>query len=410
MLKYVEPALAARGFSFEEISFREPAALQRLGQIIKQRSAEIFCFYSMNFYIKELALRNHWMEQQPELQDVCSGELYLHQLTGIPLVIHIYDHPLYLLKHESAAFDDAVIFVNGADIIDFMQKHFQGSYRYIAIPVPTQTRMPSLIPAMQPPNLEEFCSRRNEIWCPINLSAQNLSVDGHWALIKALPSGRRERAIRLLDRALYDCSTPLHVVSENMTAAGDPELFVADQLHVANVIKLRRRTEMIRRLIELPLLISSDFVPADLERKYEHRFTRTTMAETLGRYQEFRFSLNSFPLHSEALHDRIINPFLANTVVISDRNALASRLFTDGIDLIFFDYELTSMAAKVQAYLDDPERAYAITVNRYERRIEHERSLSLAAEPADLCDELIQAVAQTWTTRESASNKATCRP
>lgn len=405
MLKYVKPALAARGYSFEEISYRDPGALVRLACLLASRRDEIFCLYSVNFYIKELALRNVWLAPPNEPAPVSDVELYLHQLTGIPLVVHIYDHPLYLLKHESAAFDGAIVFVNGDDIIDFMRKHLQSTYTYVPIPVPTDVDMPALIPSRGEPEIAEFLARRNAIWCPMNLSVQNLTVDGHWARIKGLPAARRARANRLLDLALYDCTTPLHVISEQLTAAGDAEIAVSDQLHVANFIKLWRRTTMIRALIELPIVVSSDFVPADLERKYPHKFTHTSMEETLAQYNLFRFSLNSFPLHSEALHDRVINPFFANCVLVTDRNALSVRLFEDGVDLVFLDYVGSDMAAKLRPYLEQPEMAYQITLSRYRRRIEREQLLTQDTPRAELCDGLIDAVKAAWMSRETASGR-----
>jgi hypothetical protein len=398
MLKYVQPALALHGYSFEEISFREPSALTRLATLLLERSDEIFCLYSINFYIKELALQNLWLAAHEGVDRSDRDELYLHQLTGIPLVVHIYDHPLYLLNHASSAFDRAIVFVNGNDIIDFMQKHFSRTCTYVPIPIPTEISMPALIPSLRAPSLDDFLARRNEVWCPMNLSVQNLTVDGHWARIGELPTARRERAVRLVEAALYDCETPLHSVSERLDAEGDPEIELADQLHVANFIKLWRRTELIRKLIRLPILVSSDFIPADLARRYPRKFIRTSMAETLTFYGQFRFSLNSFPLHNEALHDRVINPFLANSVLITDRNALATRLFEDGIDVIFLNYNSDDMAAKVERYLQDSLLAFSITVNRYKCRLEQERHRATGA-VGNLCDELIEAVKQRWLTR-----------
>jgi hypothetical protein len=399
VLKYVRPALALKGYSFEDISFRDPSALTRLARLLSERSSDIFCLYSVNFHIKDLAFRNMWIRSHEEFNTTDSGELYLSQLTGIPLVVHIYDHPLYLMKHESDAFNGAIIFVNGADIIDFMSKHFKGSYTYVSIPIPTDVIMPNLMPSLNAPDPSQFLARQNAIWCPMNLSVQNLTLDGHWTRISELPIARRNRAMRLVDAALYDCLTPLHIVSERLAAEGDAELNLNDQLHVTNFVKLWRRTRLVRAFMDLPILVSSDFVPSELGRKYPQKFTQTSMSETLTYYERFRFTLNSFPLQTQALHDRVINAFFANSMLITDRNSLATTLFEDGVDLVFLDYDSPDMASKVIRYLDNPLLAYKITLNRYERRITSERRIATEAPPA-LCDLLIQAVNEKWRDRE----------
>lgn len=367
LARFVRNGLADHGYTVEEVSFRDPEALSRLTRLLTERAHEIFCFYSFNYTIKELALRNLWISRQDESIRASlsnTGELLLHQLTGIPLVVHVYDHPLYLLRYESSAFDGTIVYACGEDQIDFMQKHFRSRPLYVEQEWTTDRSLPS-----DAPDQEQFYARRNEILCPMNLSVMGVTADDFWGQIRRLPAARRDRSTRLIEAALYDCRTPLHAISERLEAEGDPEIEIVDLLPVLNFIKLWRRTEMVRALIDMPILISSDFVPSGLGLKYPQKFTSTSMPETLKLYSQFRFTLNSFPLMHYAMHDRLHSAFSSNSLVITDRNATTTRLFKDQVELVFFEYNGPDMAAKVRAYIENPKRAFQITQNMYERRM-----------------------------------------
>jgi hypothetical protein len=387
--KYPRAGLTKHGYVIEEISFRDPEAFTRLKRLLTERASEIFCFYSFNYYIKDLSLRNSWAARQEDSIRKAlppNDELLLHELTGIPLVVHLGDHPMYFLSYESPAFDGTIVYVDGNDHIDFMKKHFRSKSIYVRQPLAA----PTLI--SNPPDREQFFARRNAIFCPMNLSVMGATVDDFWTRIKGLPALRRDRATRLVEVALYDCVTPLHVISERLTRAGDPEIEIADLLPVLNFIKLWRRTEMIRALIDLPILVSSDFVPVNLGLKYPKNFTSTPIPQTLMFYRTFRYVLNSFPLMNYALHDRLASAFSVNSVVITDRNTLTTELFRDGTDLIFFEYNVPNIAAKVDAYIQNPERAFQITLNMYERQTIGQ----LFSEDGYVS--LIEAVKQKWDT------------
>jgi hypothetical protein len=387
LAKYPRAGLTNHGYAIEEISYRDPEAFTRLKRLLTERASEIFCFYSFNYYIKELSLRNSWAARQEDsIKKTISptDEILLHELTDIPLVVHLCDHPLYFLSYESSAFDGTIVYVDGNDHIDFMKKHFRSKSIYVR----QRLAAPTLI--SNPPDREQFFARRNEIFCPMNLSVTGATVDDFWTRIKGLPALRRDRATRLVEVALYDCLTPLHVISERLTSAGDPEIEIADLLPVLGFIKLWRRTEMIRALIDLPILVSSDFVPANLGRKYPKKLTSTSVPETLRLYRTFRYVLNSFPLMNYALHDRLVTAFSENSVVITDRNTLTTEIFRDGTDLIFFEYNVPQIAAKVDAYIQNPERAFQITLNMYERRT----TGRLFSEDGYVS--LIEAVKQKW--------------
>ncbi len=168
----------------------------------------------------------------------------------------------------------------------------------------------------------------------MNLSLWEMNLDGYWAMIKALPASRRAFAIALVERTLTDCFTPIHVVAEGLSesiAHEDRSALLNDLKIALCFVKLWRRNQMIRALIELPILVSSEYVPADLELKYPQKFTLLSMAETLPLYERHRFILNSFPMMTYALHDRVLNAMFANSVIITDQNNTTRNNFSDGV-------------------------------------------------------------------------------
>jgi hypothetical protein len=64
LAKYARAGLTKHGYAIEEISFRQPEAFTRLKRLLTERASEIFCFYSFNYYIKDLSLRNSWAARQ----------------------------------------------------------------------------------------------------------------------------------------------------------------------------------------------------------------------------------------------------------------------------------------------------------------------------------------------------------
>jgi hypothetical protein len=204
----------------------------------------------------------------------------------------------------------------------------------------------------------------------MNLAIWNQSPDEVWATIKQLPDERRTFITRLIEATLTDVFTPIHIIAESIPgAAAEPRALMTDMRVAMNFVKVWRRNHVVRALIELPIMISSEYVPADLQFEYPEKFTLLSIQETLPCYQSYRFVVNSFPLMSYSLHDRVINTLCANGVVITDENNFVRERFTDEVDALFYRYSSGDMAAKITRYLDDPEAAFALTVAAYDLRM-----------------------------------------
>jgi hypothetical protein len=337
---------ASFGYRLADISLVDRQAHIKLQALLRDHRDELFCYLSSNFWA--LNIRN--------------DDRLLHSLTGIPLVIFLHDHPLYFLGQVSSSLEGVLILGLGADTEDFMAKHYPFQATMLS-----QSTGPWFTSADVPPepNRADFMSRKNGLLCPMNLTIYGDNIDDIWAAIKALPTSRRQRVVILLEAALTDCLTPLHVISERQTAAGNAELDVADLPLVSNFVKLWRRTRIVEMLIELPIIISTNYAPAMLERKYPNKFTLLTVPETLPLYKAFRFIVNSTPLMTEVFHDRVTEALENNSVCITDPNAVLARHFSDGKEMIFIDYQRFDLAEKVSMYLDDPERAFEMTVDCY---------------------------------------------
>ena len=138
---------------------------------------------------------------------------------------------------------------------------------------------------------------------------------------------------------------------------------LGDHAAVLVFVKLWRRTQMVRALIDLPMLISTAHVPAELELKHAKKFTTLSMNETAERYRNYRFTLNSHPGLTHLLHDRLTVAAALNSALITDANAAVQHYFQDGVHALFFDLARPDASVQqVAAHLDDPARAFALTV------------------------------------------------
>ena len=341
---FVRRGFAEHGYELEDLSVIAPNAADRLHSLLRNRGQELFFFCSSNFW----AINIH-----------NNGRL-LHTLTGIPLVILMHDHPVYFLHQLSPSLDGALIFAPSGDLAEFITKHYP-----IAVKTVANTGVfPPDNNAKRPPDLEQFLARENVLLCPMNLTVHGQTIDDIRQGIRALPEPRRARTMRLIEAGLTECFTPLHVISENLTAAGDAEIEVEDLAWAFNYIKLWRRRWLIEALIDLPICVTSEYVPAELARKYSRKFGKPlTMTETLPLYAKYRFVVNSSAMN--AIHDRVTQALINNAVCITDPNPTIARYFTDGREMVFVDYGRTDLAERISRLIENPERAFEMTVQSY---------------------------------------------
>ena len=343
-------AAAFRHFGYEQVDLAttDPQLAPKLQALLQQRGHEIFCFFSFNYHAATIRANDRLLDAS----------------TGIPIVIMLFDHPAYFMDQQQPALAGQIVFAPGDDAADFVRRYYQpGS---VAV-----TNFGSHPPFDDgEPAFEDFAARTNAILCPMSLTAFTLNMDQTWQRIRELPEPRRARARALAEAAVTDVATPLHALAERIRGEGPAPVEraeVADQKLVLNFVKLWRRTRMIRDLIDLPILVSTDVPPADLDLKYPHKFVRLSMKETIPLYRRYRFALNSSPLLA-TLHDRVLNAWYSNAACITDRNPLLDRLVRDGRDVLFYDYDSPGQAQRIAGYIDDPQKAFALTAGAFDVR------------------------------------------
>jgi|GEM_PF-5908250 len=353
----IESAKTARrtftelGYTLDDFSLGgDDRAADRLSEYLNQYGQELAFFLGSNAYT--FAFRQ--------------GTALLHDITGIPLVMMLHDHPIYFRDAITSDANGLIVLATDEPSRDFIREHYPASLttivNYGSIPANATDDEPAF---------EEFQRRQNALLCPMNLIIHGLTIDTAWAQIQQLPEPRRARARRLCDAVLYDFETPLQVISDRMHAAGDPASDINDVRFVLNFVKLWRRNHVIRQLIELPMLVGSEYVPADLAFDYPEKFRPLDWLQTIPLYRTYRFVLNLNPLLTGALHDRVTNALFANAVAITDPNAFVRQYFEDEVDMLFVDLG-PSTVEKVARYLDDPEAAFALTRNAARKRRQYD--------------------------------------
>lgn len=330
------------GYEMDDVSMTAANARERLRHIVRHRGRDLAFFFSSNFWA---------------LNASRDGKL-LHMLTGVPLVVFLQDHPLYYRHLATPALDGTITFAPGRDAADFVRKYYPYRTNVVAN---TSGATIGLDAPSAPPDRDDFHRRRNELLCPMNLSVAGETLDHAWAAIKGFPAVRRLRAQRIIDAALTDCLTPLHLIAEQIDETRASDL-VDDLLPILNLVKLWRRTRVVEMLIDLPVLFSTDYVPATLELRHPGKFTQLSVAETVTRYRTYRFVVNSNPLLNDTLHDRVDQALHNNCVCVTDRNTLLEEKFSAD-DMLFIDFDRDDNAARVGSLLDDEDRAFEMTMH-----------------------------------------------
>ena len=349
IVKYSGSVFADLGFNVELVNVAAPDISETINALLSTRLNEIFCFVSLNYYGALIRL---------------GGQL-LHRATGVPLVFYLMDHPVYFLESQLPEYEGAIVFIPGRDLAEFVETYYPRNP--VAVDALVFCAPPFPVDA---PSRDDFLGRRNAILAPMNLSIWDLTMDGIWDLIKQLPAERKTGVVRLIEAALEDCFTPLHVMAQRLRLAETIASWQTIDIKPAlDFVKLWRRNRMIRELIELPILVSSKYVPADLQLKYPQKFTTHSIAETLPLYRRYRFVLNASPLMTYALHDRVMNSMCGNSVTITDPNNWTAEVMTDEKDVLIYDYAAGTAAAKIARYIDDPDAAYQLTENAYDLRV-----------------------------------------
>jgi hypothetical protein len=374
----IREAFAAFGYVVDDFSTGDPNFAPKFSALINEHHREIFCFISSNY----------------TAADIIVEKTHLHIATGIPLVFCLFDHPIYSMAKHVPSLADAMLWVQGEDAADFVTARGLSNSPPIVQtgPFPQHFDHPA-------PDFEEFLGRRNEIICPMNLHVWGVGLDTAWQNIRELPTERRQYAKTLVEQLMYDGTTPAHARAEELrqTLGAEPATALADTQLAITFLKLWRRDRMVRSLIDLPILISTEWVPPDLEFRFPEKFTLLSMAETLPLYSQFRFVLNAYPLITHTFHDRVLRALFANAVCISDANVVMSRIFRDDVDMIFFDYhDPDRTAARIGYYLDDPAASFALTVSAYETT---RRNKAIYFEGYE---RFIEAVKRKWNASETA--------
>jgi hypothetical protein len=346
--KYSALAFSRLGLKFETVNLADPRVAEILNPLLATRLSDVLCFVSPNYAAANIRV---------------GGQL-LHRATGVPLVFYLMDHPAYFLDLQIPEFEGALVFLPGQDLVEFVEDYYPPNTFAV------DSREMSAPPfPLHEPRMDDFLGRRNVVLCPMNLAIWGQNMDGVWAQIQQLPAERRDGVVRLIDSALEDCFTPLHVFVQRLGFAEKiPGWHINDIKPALNFIKIWRRNHMVRELIDLPILVSSEYVPADLQFKYPQKFTSLSIAETLPLYQKHRFVLNASPLMTYSLHDRVMNALFGNSVAITDPNNWTAELMTDEEDVLIYDYAARN-ADKIARYIDDPEAAYRLTENAYDLRV-----------------------------------------
>ena len=98
------------------------------------------------------------------------------------------------------------------------------------------------------------------------------------------------------------------------------------------------------------------------------------MDESLQAIQKSKISLNIMSWHKDGLTERILNPMLCQTVVLSDKSTRLEEEFVDGEDIVLFDLsKIECLPELVRRLLSDENYLGHLARNGYRKAMEKHR-------------------------------------
>lgn len=138
---------------------------------------------------------------------------------------------------------------------------------------------------------------------------------------------------------------------------------------LAHKVRTNRRLFILDELLALggtKQLVITDFhdrVPAGKAKAEIEVLPFQTWPGIQDFMRDSKIVVNIMPFHIRALHERLMTAMVLGCVVFADRTPLLEELFTDGKDIVFFDYRKGDLGEKIRHYLAHPEKLKTIAEN-----------------------------------------------
>ena len=287
----------------------------------------------------------------------------IHRTLNIPLVIFIMDHPGYSMIEMPEGIEDALYITGCEDHEAYWRKHRPLDKNVITVKnIAWANTAESLSP-----DLESFLKRDPIIFAPVNLSMAGLSTENWWAYVEqqhepVLSVIKDSFALVVqnfnmcvddaIDEILFDKSIELELLQR-----------VEASRCVDGLTKMWRRNFVIGSLIDLPIVVSTDYVPEQFLGKYADKFIQTSGYMTVELMSKVQFLIHIPPPRPKMVHDRIGRCIDAGAVLLTEPTSGIQEILKEDRDYIGYTYNADSLRETVTHALNNPADAYEMTIS-----------------------------------------------
>ncbi len=361
--------------------------------ILLLKSSEA-CYNVMNLFIDELAKALRLCRQRIEVFDVTKDSLSLERLTqrrfkaivGIQTnLIHSFtgkkylillDHPINMYGHFTCSSKDCCLLTHDRNYLSFARRYFRDFKGYFYFP-----------PAGTLPDDVSHTVPASAIPKQYGIIFMGTYHDYRHALaaIYSYPRFYRLFASRFLLSMRRNPAFPAEkafaeVLDDVCLTLNDNEFLnmFASMKPVTDCITAYFREKVIRTLLNAGIKIhvygdSWEAAPF-CSHKYLVHHPALPMDESLQAIQKSKISLNIMSWHKDGLTERILNPMLCQTVVLSDKSTRLEEEFVDGEDIVLFDLsKIECLPELVRRLLSDENYLGHLARNGYRKAMEKHR-------------------------------------
>lgn len=358
--------------------------------ILLLRSSEA-CYNVINLFIDELAKALSLCHQRIEIFDVTKAGHSLENLTqrrfkaiiGIQTglinsftgqkYLFLLDHPIGMFGHFSCTSKDCYLLTHDRNYLSFARRYFKDFEDYFYFP-PAGTLLDDVnhtLPASTIPKQYE-----------VTFMGTYHDYRQALATIYSYPRSYRLFAARFLHFMRNNPDFPAEKAFEEVLDAYGLTLSDNEFLNMFAAMKpvmgciiayFREKTvdALLNAGIELHVYGDSWKGAPFANHKCLSHHPALPMDESLQAIQKSKISLNIMSWHKDGLTERILNPMLCHTAVLSDKSTQLEEEFVDGEDILLFSFsELEHLPAKVKSFLSDERRLERLAQNGYRKAIE----------------------------------------
>ncbi len=334
-----------RGRDVAVISISEPGFKANLEGLLRQPE-RIIGFISISLYAFEFKLTGG----------------YLHEVTDIPVLLYLLDHPARFRTIFPPHFERIVIATTDPEWADFWTTYINPQARCCVTNIGFG-RSPRL-EGMES-DFEAFMARAQWAVMPVNFTQYGRDLPELMTAIDNLPAATGAPVRRMIERAMAEFAIPVHeIVASEWYVEQDDDVFESLCLLIPIVDafrKLARRHFVLESLIDMPVLFTGLCYPEDMVRRHPEKFTDTKMKETFELLKQSRVVVNTNS-GMNALHDRIVNAIHVGAVSLTDRNPFIDRLFGEDGGLALYDYDRMPPKERLAALIEEPEVAFEMAL------------------------------------------------